>query len=229
MGFVVAEGSAERQFEPGHQPPAAPSPAPPRREARNELKPPTAFRITADRTQRRRPRPGAVGDLDPNDAGSGSDRDRDRLPRSTRAGVPDRITEDLANQRDRVIPHGCPGSSTSKTNERGARARPPASRSPGPPPRSSPTRPSPPAPPPETSRAASGRRDMHAQLCRERQAAHRAAQHLRRPGPWLVRGCGPRPWPSVQSRRSLMPLSGPDSRPPCVRGHRNTAPYSATR
>jgi hypothetical protein len=96
-----AETSAGvRKLEPCHHPPAAPSPAPPRREARNELKPAAAFRITARRTQLRRPRPGAIGDLDPDDAVPGPDRDRDRLPGSTRAGVPDRITEDLADQQD---------------------------------------------------------------------------------------------------------------------------------
>jgi hypothetical protein len=30
----------------------------------------------------------------------------------------------------------------------------------------------------------------------------------------------PRPWPSVQSRRSTAPLPGPDSRPLCVRVRR---------
>ena len=60
------------ELEPGHQPPAAPPPAPPRREARNELKPATAFRITARRTQLRRPRPDAIGDLDPDDAVPGN-------------------------------------------------------------------------------------------------------------------------------------------------------------
>jgi len=93
-----------RKLEPGHRPPAAPPRAPPRREARNELKPPPAFRITARRTKLRRPRPGAVGDLDPDDAVPGNDRDRNRLPRSTRAAMPDRITEDLAHQQDRHIP-----------------------------------------------------------------------------------------------------------------------------
>jgi hypothetical protein len=226
MGFVVAEGSAERQFEPGHQPPAAPSPAPPRREARNELKPPTAFRITADRTQRRRPRPGAVGGLDPNDAGSGPD--RDRLPRSTRAGVPDRITEDLANQRDRVIPHGCPGSSTSKTNERGARARPP--------------------------RALPDRRRAHHLPALPRPPRHQKPAGQRADAGTCTLSCAanvkPRTAPLNTSADLVRGLSvdaapvrgrpckadGPscrslarDSRPPCVRGHRNTAPYSATR
>jgi len=57
------------ELEPRHNPPAAPPPpAPPRREARNEMKPTAAFGITARRTQLWRPRPGAVGDLDPDDA-----------------------------------------------------------------------------------------------------------------------------------------------------------------
>jgi hypothetical protein len=73
---------------------------PPCREARDELKPPAAFRVTVGRTQLRRPPPGAVGDLDPDDAVPGPDRDRDRLPRSTRAGVPDTVAEDFADQQD---------------------------------------------------------------------------------------------------------------------------------
>jgi hypothetical protein len=63
------------------------------REARDELKPATAFRITADRTRLRCPWPGAIGDLNPDDAVPGND--RDRLPGSTRATMTDRITEDL--------------------------------------------------------------------------------------------------------------------------------------
>ena len=38
------------ELKPRHQPPAAPSRPPPRREARNELKPPAAFRVTVGRT-----------------------------------------------------------------------------------------------------------------------------------------------------------------------------------
>jgi integrase len=52
-------------------------------------------------------------------------------------------------------------------------------------------------PPRETGRAAGGRREMHAQLSRERQATHGP----RRPCPWPVRPRRPCPWPSVQSRR----------------------------
>ena len=42
-------------------------------------------------------------------------------------------------------------------------------------------------------------------------------------------GRGPRPWPSVQSRRFPAPFPGPDFRPLCVRGRRNTTVYGATR
>ncbi len=87
-------------FEPCHHPPSTPSRAPPRREARDESEPSAAFGITVGRTQLRRPRPGAVGHLDPDDAVPGPDRDRDRLPGSTRAGVPDTVAEDLADQQD---------------------------------------------------------------------------------------------------------------------------------
>lgn len=48
-------------------PPATPSPAPPHRQARDELEPSAPFRITAGRTQFQRPRPGAIGDLNPDD------------------------------------------------------------------------------------------------------------------------------------------------------------------
>ena len=112
------------ELKPGHRPPATPPPSPPRREARNELKPPAAFRITARRTQLRRPRPGAVGDLDPDDAVPGDDRDRDRLPGSTRAAVPDRLLpKSSLTSKTATSPHGCPGPSTSATNARAARAR----------------------------------------------------------------------------------------------------------
>jgi hypothetical protein len=106
----VETSAGVRQLEPGDQPPAAPSPpAPPRREARDELKPPAAFRVAARRTQLRRPRPGSVGDLDPDGAASGDDRDRDRLPGSTRPAVPDTVAEDLADQQDSNVPARVPG------------------------------------------------------------------------------------------------------------------------
>ena len=210
-----------------------PPPPPPRRQPRNKLKPPAAFRIAARRTQLRRPRPGTIGDLDPDNAVPGPDRDRHRPPGSTRAAGPDRITEDLADQQDGRISARVPRAEY-LTDERtgGPRPAPPArqaSRSPGPssPHPPFPGRPAPAALPRETGRAAGGRRDMHAQLSRERQAVHGAASAD--PCPWPVRGRGPRPWPSMQSRRPLTPLPGPDSRPLYVRGHRDRPPRSAPR
>jgi hypothetical protein len=96
------------RLEPGHHPPATPSTAPPSREPLNELKPPAAFRIAVRRMQLRRPRPGPVGDLDPDSTVPGNDRDRDRLPGSTRAAMPDTITEDLADQQNGHIPARVP-------------------------------------------------------------------------------------------------------------------------
>ena len=52
---------------------------------------------------------GAVGDLDPDNAVPGNDRDRDRLARSTRAGVPDAVAEDLADQQDGRVSARVPG------------------------------------------------------------------------------------------------------------------------
>ena len=168
-----------RQLEPGHHTLAAPSAPPPRREARNKLKTPAAFRVTARGPQLRRPRPGAVGDLDPDDAIPGPDRDRDRFPGSSRAAVPDTVTEDLAHQQDSHISARVPRAEyLGDENAGGPRPlRPPGKchalpdRHPG----HHRTRPSPAAPSRETSRAAGGRRDMHAHLNRERQAARRAA------------------------------------------------------
>jgi hypothetical protein len=50
------------------------------------------------------------------------------------------------------------------------------------------------------------------------------------PCPWLVRGRGPRPWPSVKQPtvRTDRP-SGTRARPLCVRGCRNNPVHSATR
>ena len=53
------------QLEPGHRLPATPPPPPPRREARNELKPPAAFRIPVGTVQLRHLRAAAIGDLHP--------------------------------------------------------------------------------------------------------------------------------------------------------------------
>ena len=106
-----AETSAgARKLKPGLQPPAAPPPpAPPRCEPRDELKPATVFCIAVGRTQLRRPRPGSVGDLDPDGAVSGDYRNRDRFPGSGRAGVPDTVAEDLADQQDGHVSARVPG------------------------------------------------------------------------------------------------------------------------
>jgi hypothetical protein len=78
-------------LEPGLRPPAAPPPSPPRRKAGNELKPPAAFRIPRGSSQPRHPGSAPVGDLDPDHAVPRPDRDRNRLPGSTRAAMPDTI------------------------------------------------------------------------------------------------------------------------------------------
>ena len=88
--------------------------------------------------------------------------------------MPDRITEDFTDQQDGRVSERMPGAEY-LTDERagGPRPlRPPGKRHalPDRPPSHHRTRPSPAAPPRETGRAAGGRRDMHAQLSRERQA-----------------------------------------------------------
>ena len=111
--------SGVRQLEPDHDPPA-----PPRRDARNKLKPPTTFRVTARRTQTRRPRPGAIGDLDPDDAVPGGDRDRDHLP-----GAPEPLLRTLLpkpplTSNTATSPHGCLRAEYSPANGLAACARP---------------------------------------------------------------------------------------------------------
>ncbi len=122
-------GEISRATARTRSPPAAPPPPPPRREARNELKPATAFRIPASRTQFRHPRPAPVTDLDSDHAvprpDRDSDRDRDRLPGSARAAVPDTITEELAHQQDGRIPARVTGAEH-PAYERTGDPRPPA-------------------------------------------------------------------------------------------------------
>jgi len=117
------EGSAVPQLEPGHRPPATPSPAPPRSHSRHQAQPPAAFRITASGTQLRRPGTAAIGDFHPDDATAGHHRDRDRLP-----GSPNRLYRTLLpksslTSKTATSPHGCPGPSTAPTNSRATRAR----------------------------------------------------------------------------------------------------------
>jgi hypothetical protein len=171
-------GSAGQQLEPGHCPPAAPSPAPPRRQARHHLKPPAAFRIPASTVQLRRPRPAPVGDLDPDHAVPRPDRDRDRRARSARPAIPDTITEKLGYQQGGVIPARVPGTEHSPHECAGdpCPLRPPGQRHglPNGHPNHQRTRPSPPASP--RGRPPGHRADtqgMHAQLSGARQAGTR--------------------------------------------------------
>jgi len=165
-------GSAVPQPEPGHRPPAA-SPPPPRGQSRHQPQPPAIFRLTTAGPQLRHTRAAAVSDLDPDHASGSPDRDRDRLPCSARAAVPDAVGEQLAHQQRgailaRVPRPGHPG--RERAGNPACSARPP-SRSPGQPPW-------PPADPPCPARprpgkppgAAAGHTAMHARLGGPRRA-----------------------------------------------------------
>jgi hypothetical protein len=97
------------QLEPGHRPPTAPTPPPPRREAINELKPAATFRIPAGRIQLGHPRPAAISDLDTDNSVPRLNRDRDRLARSGRPAVPDAVAKQLAHQQGSDISARVPG------------------------------------------------------------------------------------------------------------------------
>jgi hypothetical protein len=116
--------SAVRQYwpEPGHHPPATPPPTPPRSQDRHQPEPPATFRLTVRCPQPWHSRAATIGDLDPDHAIRGTDRDRDRLPRSARAAVPDAVPEQLTSSAA-SSPHGCPGPSTPAVNARATRAR----------------------------------------------------------------------------------------------------------
>jgi len=98
-------------------------PPPPRREARNELKPPAAFRIPASTVQLRHLRAAAIGDLHADKTVPRADRDRDRPARSARPAMPDTIAEQLAHQQGGVIPARVPGTEHS-ADERAGDPRP---------------------------------------------------------------------------------------------------------
>jgi hypothetical protein len=83
------------------------APAPPRREARNELKPPAAFRVPASTIQLRHLRAAAIGHLHPDKTVPRAD--RDRPAGSARPAMPDTIAEQLAHQQGGVIPARVPG------------------------------------------------------------------------------------------------------------------------
>jgi hypothetical protein len=155
-----------------------------------------------------------VGDLDPHRTARDLDRNCDRLAGITRPDMPNAVAEYLAHQQDSNIRAGRPGPSTAATKARATRARSarpasvtvsrtasPAITAPAFPARTAPGNHGPPG----------GHTGMHARLGGRRQARTRP---------------GPAPEPV---KRLRTPLPGPDSRPLCVRGPRNTPPYSATR
>ena len=116
----------EVSLEPGHHPPATPPPAPPRREALNELKPPTPFRIAARRTQ--------LGVRGP--ARSVTSTLIVRSPAMTATvtvapGAPEPLCRTLLpktslTSKTATSPHGCPGPSISLTKARRHAPAPPA-------------------------------------------------------------------------------------------------------
>ena len=97
-------------------------PPPPHRQARNELKPPAAFRVPASNVQLRHLRAAAIGHLHPDKTVPRADRDRDRPARSARPAMPDTIAEQLTSAAA-SSPHGCPGPSTPTANARATPAR----------------------------------------------------------------------------------------------------------
>jgi hypothetical protein len=118
----AGKAQPHRSTGPGHRPPAAPPPAPPGGQPRHQPKPPAIFRVTIRCPQLRHPQAPAISDLDPDHAVCGPDHDRDRLPRSARAALPDTVPEQLTSS-SASAPHGWPGPSTPATNARATRAR----------------------------------------------------------------------------------------------------------
>jgi hypothetical protein len=155
--------------EPGHRPPAAPSPAPPRGKSCHDPEHPAAFGVIARRPQLWQPGTAAISDLHSDSGGAGCHRYRDRLPGKTRAAMPDAVAESLAS-RTASSPQGCPGPSTAPTNARTTRARSPRpatltlSRS------FVPAISAPAFPSARNPTRASGRTEMNAHLSRRRQA-----------------------------------------------------------
>jgi len=225
--------SAVPQLEPGHRLPAVPSPAPPRGQPLHELKSATPFRLAAGQAQLRHPRPAPVGDLHPDDAARGSNYHGDRPAGSTRKAVPDAIAEKLTDQECRLSPAWMPRAEH-PSHERASNSRtlrPPGKRHalPDRHPGHHRTRPSPAAPPRETSRAAGGRRDMHAQLRRERQADTTGPPRA------LVRGSSVVAAPSVAVRaKPTVPRTAPGHRfpsaiRPWIHGYNGTRRHKAAR
>jgi hypothetical protein len=111
------------QLEPGHHPPAAPPPPPPRGQPRHQPQPPATFRLTTVGPQLRHTPAAAVGDLDPDHAAGGPDRDRDRLPSAPEPPCRMLLANSSLTSSAASSPHGCPGPSTPAVNARATRAR----------------------------------------------------------------------------------------------------------
>jgi hypothetical protein len=87
----------------------------------DQPQPPATFRLITGGPQLRHSPAAAIGDVDPDHAAGGPDRDRDRLPLRARAAVPDAVAEQLTSSAA-SSPHGCPGPSTPAVNTRATRA-----------------------------------------------------------------------------------------------------------
>jgi hypothetical protein len=85
----------------------------------DQPQPPDTFRLITGGPQPRHSPAAAVGDVDPDHAAGGPD--RDRLPLRARAAVPDAVAEQLTSSAA-SSPHGCPGPSTPAVNTRATRA-----------------------------------------------------------------------------------------------------------
>ena len=182
-------GSAVPQLEPGHRPPAA---SPPPHRAASPATSPSPRPSSASPPQARScgtpEPPRSVTSTRTTPSGS-PDRDRDRLPRSARAAVPDAVAEQLAHQQGGVIPARMP------RPEHPGRER---AGNPGP------------LRPPGHRHALPGNRPGHQrtrlprppaarETTRDRSRAHGDARPTRRPAssPEYAAGAA-RPWPSVK-------------------------------
>jgi len=196
------------------------APPPPRREARNELKPPAAFRIPASSVKLRHFRAAAIGHLHTDKTVPHADRDRDRPARSARPAVPDAIAKQLAHQQGSVIPARVPGTEHPDCERAGdpCPLRPPGHRHALP--NLQPSHHSAPAFPGRPPREITGRAMPDVRGCTLSSAAHVKPEHATSPG---------RPWLSVESRRCIPTVLAAGRRPLYVRGHRNTVTYSDTR
>jgi hypothetical protein len=112
-----------RKLKPRDGAPAAPSPAPPRCKAGNEVESSAVFRVAASGSRLRHPWPAPVGDLDPDNVVRRLDRDRDRLAGGTRAAMPQAIGEKLAHEQRGHVSARVTGAEQS-LHERASQPRP---------------------------------------------------------------------------------------------------------